>query len=74
MWIINHFPWWSFGLEQCVCVDIKEAGDDDNPNPIFPIKFDWVDNLIYIGRELLGTILCSFNIMNDNFWSQLFFE
>ena len=25
MWIINHFPWWSFGLEQCVCVDIKEG-------------------------------------------------
>ena len=25
MWIVNHFPWWSFGLEQCVCVDIKEG-------------------------------------------------
>ena len=53
MWIINHFPWWSFGLEQCVCVEPKEAFDD-NTNSIFPIRLDWVDNLIYIGRELLG--------------------
>ena len=78
MWIINHFPWWSFGLEQCVCVDIKEGenfqliffkylgffsnwflqkilgGDDANPNPIYPIQPQWVDNLIYIGREIIG--------------------
>jgi len=54
MWIVNHFPWWSFGLEQCVCVDIKEGGDDSNPNPIFPIAPQWVDNLIYIGREIIG--------------------
>ena len=54
MWIINHFPWWSFGLEQCVCVEPKEAFED-NSNSIFPIRLDWVDNLLYIGRELLGT-------------------
>jgi len=54
MWIVNHFPWWSLGLEQCVCVDIKEGGDDSNPNQIFPIQPQWIDNLQYIGREIIG--------------------
>ena len=54
MWIINHFPWWSLGLEQCVCVDIKEGGDSSNPDHIYPIAFNWVDNLEYIGREVLA--------------------
>ena len=30
------------------------GGDDTNPNPIFPIAPQWVDNLIYIGREIIG--------------------
>ena len=54
MWIVNRFPWWSLGIQQCVCVDIKENGDDTNPTPIYPIKYTWVDNLEYIGREIVG--------------------
>ena len=33
---------------------ILSGGDDSNPNPIFPIAPQWVDNLIYIGREIIG--------------------
>ena len=33
---------------------IFSGGDDTNPNPIFPIAPQWVDNLIYIGREIIG--------------------
>ena len=33
---------------------ILSGGDDTNPNPIFPIAPQWVDNLIYIGREIIG--------------------
>ena len=73
MWIVNHFPWWAIGLEQCVCVDIKEGkkfwhnkirkstkitsflgGDDTSTTPIYPIQPQWVENLIYIGREIIG--------------------
>ena len=54
MWIVNHFPWWAVGLEQCVCVDIKEGGDSSNPNPIYPIQYQWIELLQYIGREELG--------------------
>ena len=54
MWIVNHFPIWALGQEQCVCVKIREGGDSSNPNPIYPIKYDWVDNLQYIGREIIG--------------------
>ena len=54
MWIVNHFPFWAVGQEQCVCVKIRQGGDSSNPTPIYPIKFDWVDNLQYIGREIIG--------------------
>jgi len=54
MWIVNHFPIWALGQEQCVCVKIREGGDSANPNPIYPIKYDWVDNLQYVGREIIG--------------------
>ena len=42
------------GLQQCVCVDIKEGGDDSSTTPIFPIQPQWIDNLIFIGREIIG--------------------
>ena len=30
------------------------GGDDSNPNQIFPIQPQWIDNLQYIGREIIG--------------------
>lgn len=72
-WIINHLPWWSFGVTQCVCVNIREGGiGDANVYPIqvssmmavmlwqaechivIYFQYNWVDNLIYMGRELIG--------------------
>ena len=54
MWIVNHFPWWALGIEQCVCVEIKEGGDGSKQDSIYPINPKWVDLLEYIGREVLA--------------------
>ncbi len=52
MWIVNHFPWWTFGIYQCVCVPIREGGA--GRDPVYPIQYNWVDKLNYVGREILG--------------------
>ena len=52
MWIVNHFPWYAFGVHQCVCVAIREGGAGNDP--VYPIQYNWVDNLKYVGREILG--------------------
>ena len=65
MWIVNHFPFWALGQEQCVCVKIREGGDSSNPTPIYPIKYDWVDNLQYIGREIIGVEYLSPDELTD---------
>ena len=55
MWIVNKFGWIGNGnIDQCVCVTIREGGNSSNPNPIYPINPSWVDNLVYIGREVIG--------------------
>lgn len=52
MWIINHFPWYALGLKQCICTEPREAGDYTKPK-VYPIQFNWTDNLRFIGRENL---------------------
>ena len=46
-WIVNTLP---LGVHQCVCTFIQ----DDVGNNIYPIQYNWVDNLEYIGREIIG--------------------
>ena len=50
IWIVNEFPWWPLNLDQCICVNIKQS----NPNSTYPIQPIWIDNLLYIGREIIG--------------------
>lgn len=54
MWIVNRYPWWAGGLDQCVCVAIREGGDVTKTTPIYPVNDLWVNNLEYIGREIVG--------------------
>jgi len=48
-WISNRLP---LGVHQCACVQVREAGVGDKV--VYPIQYNWVGNLNYIGREKLG--------------------
>ena len=46
MWIVNKYGWIGNGnIDQCICINIREGGNASNPNPIYPINYNWVDNL-----------------------------
>lgn len=49
MWIVNHFPWYALGLKQCICTEPRLAGWP----AVYPIQYNWTDNLRFIGRENL---------------------
>lgn len=51
-WIVNSLPWWSLGVHQCACVNIREGGTGNTP--IYPVQYNWVDKLSFVGREILG--------------------
>ena len=44
-WISNRLP---LGVHQCACVQVREAGVGDKV--VYPIQYNWVGNLNYIGR------------------------
>jgi len=48
-WISNRLP---LGIHQCVCVKIREGGV--GKDPVYPIQYNWVGNLGYLGREKIG--------------------
>ena len=50
-WILNKLPWFTFGIHQCACVHIREGGT--GKEPIYPIQYNWVDQLTFVGRERL---------------------
>ena len=64
MWIVNKYGWIGNGnIDQCICINIREGGNSSNPNPIYPINPNWVDNLVYVARETAlpdGKILSNF--------------
>jgi len=51
-WVVNHLPWYAGGVHQCVCTDIKEGGAGSQV--YYPVQYNWVEKLTYIGREILG--------------------
>jgi len=51
-WVVNHLPWYALGVHQCVCTDIKEGGVGSQV--YYPVQYNWVEKLKYIGREMLG--------------------
>lgn len=48
-WISNRLP---LGVHQCACVNIREGGV--GKDPVYPIQYNWVKNLGYVGREKLA--------------------
>ena len=52
MWIINKFPWYAAGVHQCICTQPREGGDARNA-PVYPIQYNWTQQMFYVGREKL---------------------
>ena len=46
------------GIHQCICTHIREVKGDGAGNTeetyYYPIQYNWVDNLVYMGREVIG--------------------
>ena len=40
------------GAHQCACVRIREGGSGETP--VYPIQYNWIDNLSFVGRERLA--------------------
>lgn len=53
MWIINHLPWYAAGVHQCICTKIEQGSDVTAPK-MYPVQFNWTEQMYYIGREELG--------------------
>jgi len=50
MWIINQLP---AGVKQVICTQpLSTAGaGGHNPDPIFPVMYNWTNHMSYFGRE-----------------------
>lgn len=65
MWIVNDYKVGGFiSMKQCVCVDVREGGTGDTP--IYPIQYNWTNNLDYVGRELLGVEFVELQLVLDH--------
>ena len=53
MWIVNHLPWYAAGVHQCICTEIHEGSDPTKPK-MYPVAYNWTDQMFYIGREEIG--------------------
>jgi len=50
MWIVNILV----GLvNQCICTEPREGGDKTTP-AVYPLTYNWVDNLFYVSTETIG--------------------
>lgn len=52
-WVINHLPPLLGGLNQCICTKIREGGVE-NGVYYYPVQYNWIEKMVYIGREILG--------------------
>jgi len=52
-WVINHFPWYALGAHQCICTMAHEGADPSQPG-VYPVQFNWTQQMFYIGRETIG--------------------
>ena len=53
MWIVNHLPWYAASVHQCICTQVHAAGDPQSPK-MYPIAYNWTQQLVFIGREKIG--------------------
>jgi len=65
-WIVNHLPWYAGGVHQCICTDIKEGGAGSQV--FYPVQYNWVDKMVYIGREKIGVEYIN-EVMELNHWA-----
>ena len=52
-WIVNENPWYAFGVHQCICTNVREGGAAGEEF-MYPIMYNWTDQMSFIGRELIG--------------------
>jgi len=52
-WVINHLPWYALGVHQCICTAVHQGGDPSSPS-LYPIAYNWTNQMFYIGREEVG--------------------
>merc|ERR1719195_2009110 len=65
-WVVNKLPWYAGGIHQCICTDIKENGVGEKV--YYPVQYNWVDNMVFIGRELIGVEYLN-NIQELDHWA-----
>jgi len=53
MWIVNKLPWYAAGIHQCICTEPRQGGDWSTP-AVYPIMYNWTNNLQFVGREKIG--------------------
>merc|ERR1711871_394416 len=51
-WVVNHFPWYALGIHQCICTEAHEGADPTQPG-VYPVQYNWTQQMFYIGREEL---------------------
>jgi len=52
-WVVNQFPWYAVGAHQCICTEAHEGADKSKPG-VYPVQYDWTQQMFYIGREHIG--------------------
>merc|ERR1711990_714330 len=53
LWIVNQFPWYAAGTHQCICTNVHQGSDPTSPF-LYPIQYNWTQNMHYIAREKIG--------------------
>ncbi|KAK3279201.1 hypothetical protein CYMTET_12903 [Cymbomonas tetramitiformis] len=52
-WVVNKYPWYAAGVHQCICTQAHEGGDKSKP-AVYPVQYNWTQQMFYIGREKIG--------------------
>ena len=52
-WVVNKLPWYVGGIHQCICTHIRE-GAVENGVYYYPVQYNWVDKMVFMGREVIG--------------------
>jgi len=64
-WVVNHFPWYALGIHQCICTHAREGGDKTKAS-IYPVQYNWTQQMFYIGRETIGIEYVGVNMTLDH--------
>merc|ERR1712086_97738 len=49
---VNHLPWYALGIHQCICTEAHQGADPTKPG-VYPVQYNWTQQMFYIGRELI---------------------